>query len=152
MSTARVDFTRGAAERIARVVRLVEQGERDQAGPRYGQVADAPGGKVFRICSYTGAWSIGSTNTVTFKNQTTTPNTVSATNLFLPLPNLGTRDCAIAKDGSAWYLLQAQFDTAAFISNATLTTAALEFTRHNGLALGTATTVSVSVTTCSTSE
>lgn len=107
MSTARVDFTRGAAERIARVVRTVEQGERDQSGPTYGRVVEGGGGITFRICSYTGAWSVDTTKTITFFNQTTTPNTVVATNLFatLAIPTATTQVCAIHKFGTAWYLI-----------------------------------------------
>lgn len=65
----------------------------------------------FRIATFTGAWSIGSSKTVTFKYQTTTPNTVSATNLFFPIgvaPSVA-KDCAIAKDGTAWYLIDVPF-------------------------------------------
>lgn len=113
MSTARVDFTRGAAERIARVVRLVEQGDRNQSGPTW-ELTDGGGksGKVFRICTFTGAWSIDTSKTVTFRNVTTTPNTVVAVNLFSslsgPSGTVSTAVCAIAKDGSAWYLIQAR--------------------------------------------
>ena len=46
MSTARVDFTRGAAERIANVVRTVELGDRDGAPLNLGRVPDAGGGKA----------------------------------------------------------------------------------------------------------
>ena len=46
MSTARVDFTRGAAERIARVVRLVEQGDRGQSGPTWERVPGGGGGGI----------------------------------------------------------------------------------------------------------
>jgi hypothetical protein len=69
---------------------------------------DAGGGKVFRICTFTGAWSIAAAKTVTFKYQTATPNTVVATNLFAAVPPPGgTGDCAIAKEGTAWYLIAA---------------------------------------------
>lgn len=110
MSTARVDFTRGAAERIAAAVRTVEQGERDQTGPRYGKAGDTPGGKVFRVCTFTGAWSINTSKTVTFKNQTATPNTAMAMNLFSNVQTsaISVRNCAIARDGTAWYLIAAQ--------------------------------------------
>ena len=113
MSTARVDFTRGAAERIARVVRLVEQGDRNQSGPTWGSVENAPS-KVFRICTFTGSWNIDTSKPVTFRNVTTTPNTVVAVNLFSSLAGPSgsgtgsTAVCAIAKDGSAWYLIQAR--------------------------------------------
>lgn len=147
----RVTFTRSAAERIASVVRTVEAGNRDTGAlPTLPRLGGGGGGKPIRICTYTGPWSIGSSKVVTFKNQTATPNTASATNLFLPLPSNGTRDCAIAKDGSAWYLIQAQFDTAQFVANVSLTTSAIEFTRYEGVSLGTASTVSILITTCAT--
>ncbi len=107
MSTARVDFTRGAAERIARVVRIVEQGERDQNGPTYGSVVDPASRRVFRMCTFTGAWTIDTPKTLTFRGITATPNTVVAYNLFASLA-AGTATavpCAIAKDGTAWYLI-----------------------------------------------
>ena len=107
MSTARVDFTRGAAERIARVVRTVEQGSRDES-PLTFSVVETPG-KVFRVCRFTGAWPINSSKTVTFRNKTSTPNTVTAVNLFASIAEpTGTASCAIARDGSAWYVIAAQ--------------------------------------------
>lgn len=109
----RVTFTRPAADRIAKVVREVEQGDRG-AEPltfrRFG--GSGSGGKVFRICTFTGSWDIDTLKTVTFRNVTTTPNTVAAVNLFATL-NVATgvtaaTPCAIAKDGTAWYLIAAR--------------------------------------------
>lgn len=149
--TERVVFTRNAADRIADAVLEVERGDRDSKGPAWNPRMDGRGGgKTFRICTFTGSWSIGSAKTVTFKNQTTTPNTVSATNLFWPIPAGSQRDCSIAKDGTAWYLLVPQLGEGTAVSNATLGTASLEFTRINVVSLGTASTVAISVTTCST--
>lgn len=111
MSTARVDFTRGAAERIAAVVRRVEQGDRDGAPLTFGKVDTPPGGKVFRMCTFTGTWAIDTAKTLTFRNVTTTPNTVVAQNLFATITTAGTATstpCAIAKDGTAWYLIAAR--------------------------------------------
>ena len=104
----RVTFTKPAAERIGKVVRTVEAGNRDQGplefGPRVGTI-----GKVFRVCTFTGAWSINASKTVTFRNQTTTPNTAVAVNLFAAIAaSSSSRPCAIAKDGTAWYLIAAQ--------------------------------------------
>lgn len=67
-----------------------------------------PGGeKTFRICTFTGSWSINATKTVTFKGVTSTPNTVSAVNIVCGLnPGTVTCDVSIAKDGTAWYLVQ----------------------------------------------
>jgi len=107
----RVTFTPGSAERIARVVRVVEAGNRNATGyvpsPRL-----QGGGKVFRVCEFTGSWSIDTAKTVTFYNQTATPNTVQAQNIFATLSGTTVtstfRNCAIAKDGTAWYLIAAQ--------------------------------------------
>lgn len=72
---------------------------------------------VFRICTFTGAWSKNSTKVVTFKFQTNTPNTVQASNLFATVTNTATTtatiNCAIARDGTAWYLIAAECNTAA---------------------------------------
>lgn len=147
--TERVTFTRPAAERIAKVVRTVEAGDRDQAGLTFGSRVTGPSGKAFRMATFTGSWSINGEKVVTFRNQTTTPNTLSAVNLFLNLPDNGQRNCAIAKDGTAWHLIQWQWDASTALSSATLG-GSLEFGRINVPSLGTAATVSISVTTCST--
>lgn len=95
MSTARVDFTRGAAERIAAVVRLVEQGNRDGAPLTFGKVEDpGPGGAGVRIGTFTGQWPKNEFKTVTLTNSTAT---LSVLNVALPLemadqsPNTATR-------------------------------------------------------------
>lgn len=101
----RVTFTKSSAERIAAVVRDYEAGDRGAEPLRFGTVAtDAR--KTFRIATFSGAWSIGATKTVTFKYQTSTPNTVVATNLVCGLSPAGSCDVSIAKDGTAWYLVQ----------------------------------------------
>lgn len=120
----RVTFTPGSAERIAKVVRIVEAGNRDTGWrPPAPRAASASSGKVFRICTFDGDWPIGSAKSVTFKNQTSTPNTASATNLFFPITDAGsTIDCAIAKDGTGWYLIDVPFETATIaISEVTAT-------------------------------
>jgi hypothetical protein len=62
--------------------------------------------KVFRVCTFTGSWAINTDKTVTFRGVTSTPNTVSATNLVCGLSPAGSCDVSIAKDGTAWYLVQ----------------------------------------------
>ena len=107
--TERVTFTRPAAERIAKTVRAVEAGDRSQPGIQFGAVPSVAV-KVFRTATFTGAWSINTEKTVTFRGVTTTPNTVSATNLTMHLPDIGLSppfDCQIAKDGTAWHLVSA---------------------------------------------
>jgi hypothetical protein len=144
----RITFTPRAADRIARAVRKVEAGDRKNAGLAFAvPPASASQEKTFRVCTFTGSWSINDTKTVTFRNQTSTPNTVAAVNLFLSLPDNGTRNCAIAKDGTAWHLIQWQWDTSTAVSTVTLGTAALEFTRINVASLGTAGTASIALQT-----
>jgi hypothetical protein len=104
--TQRVTFTKGAAERIGKVVREVEAGNRDLGPLEFGSRVGAQG-KVFRVCTFTGAWAINASKTVTFRGVTSTPNTVSAMNLVCGLnPGTVTCDVSIAKDGAAWYLVQ----------------------------------------------
>jgi hypothetical protein len=69
-----------------------------------------PTRKVFRMATFTGAWSKSSMKTVTFRTQATTPNTAVATNLFASIGGTSTssRNCAIARDGTAWYLIAAE--------------------------------------------
>lgn len=118
-----VKFTRPAAQRIAAVVRHVEGGNRDQ--PPFGfehPQGIAANAKVFRVCTYTGSWSKGSAKTVTFKYTTSTPNTANATNLFFPITGTAGGDCAVAKDGTAWFLIDVPLftATAVFMQNVTL--------------------------------
>lgn len=106
-----VTFTYGAAQRIASAVRKVEIGDRAGGALSFERVYDElpTTKKTFRMCTFTGAWSKNSLKTVTFRGVTTTPNTVSANNVFAELQG-GTAalNCAIAKDGTAWYLIAAE--------------------------------------------
>jgi hypothetical protein len=146
-----VSFSRPAAQRIAKAVRVIEAGDRNQTGLTFDHPMPS-GGKVFRVATFTGAWAIDSAKTVTFKLQTTTPNTVSATNYFLDLPDNGTRNCGIAKEGTAWHLIQWQWYSVEAATAATLTTAAIEFNTIPFAAIATSSTnkFTISITTCST--
>ena len=125
-----VTFTRPAAERIAHVVRTVERSGRDTKGPTWNPRMEG-GGVFFHIGTFTGAWAISGVNVVTFKYQTTTPNTASVTNLFFPYPENGTKDCAIAKEGTAWFLID--------VPLATLQTATITYMTGGTATLNTAT-------------
>lgn len=106
--TERVTFTRPAADRIAKVVRQVEAGERDSAGLHFGVRQSLPG-VTFRICTFTGSWIKNSAKVVTFKYQAASPNTVNATNLFADIGTAASsRNCAIAREGTAWFLIAAE--------------------------------------------
>jgi hypothetical protein len=62
--------------------------------------------RPFRVCTFTGAWAINAAKVVTFRGVT---STVNATNLFAAITaSSSARNCAIAKDGTAWYLIAAQ--------------------------------------------
>ena len=145
--TERVTFTSGAADRIAKVVRTVEAGDRDTGPLTFGARIGGVSGKTFRVCTFTGAWSINATKTVTFRNQTATPNTVAAVNLFYTLPDNGTSDCAIAKEGTAWYLVQEVHTQVTVITGAALSTAGLVFTRSTLTVVATATASVTTITT-----
>ena len=105
-----VSFSRPAAQRIAKAVRVIEAGNRSQPGLTFDHPMPGGGGKVFRVCTFTGTWSKNSSKTVTFKSTTSTPNTAVAHNIFVAVGTTatGTRNCAIAKDGTAWYLISAE--------------------------------------------
>lgn len=109
MSTARTTFTRPAADRIANVVRIVEQGSRDGAPLTFDRATDSSGGGgAFRICTFTGAWPIGTPKVVSRRNNTSASN-ITAYNLFSSVSGAcEERDCAVAKDGTAWYLVAVQ--------------------------------------------
>jgi len=102
-------FDLGSAARVARVVRAVEQEPRRTRPLTFSPVIEAGRRKVFRVCTFTGAWTINSAKTVTYKYQTATPNTVVAMNLFATLGTAASsRNCAIAREGTAWYLIAAE--------------------------------------------
>lgn len=124
MSRQPTQFTRESAERIANVVRAAELTPRAGRPLAFDKVDDPPRLKVFRICTFTGSWSIGSTNTVTIG---TSPNTstVQAFNLFFPLMSDGNRTGAIAKEGTAWYLIDVPFTTATITQITTATAVAV---------------------------
>jgi hypothetical protein len=100
-----------AVQRIARTIRIVETGDRSERPLTFDPVPVSQQRKTFRIATFTGAWNIGATKTVTFKFATA--QTAVATNLFFPFPSpASATDCSIAKDGTAWFLVDVPFETA----------------------------------------
>jgi hypothetical protein len=105
--TRPVIFDEAAALRIVNTIRKVETGDRAERPLTFDAVPVPQQRKTFRIATFTGAWSINATKTVTLKYQTTTPNTVVATNLFCGLnPGTVVTDISISKEGTAWFLVQ----------------------------------------------
>lgn len=150
----RISFTRPSAERIANAVRAVEQARPDGAALGFRRQDAVPNAKVFRVATFTGAWAIGASKVVTLKYRTTTPNTVLATNLFFPITStaVGSRDCGIAKDGTAWFLIDAQPETVSLsvLTGVSLGTAGLTFTRASLTVFVTSTAgiVTIDTTAC----
>lgn len=113
----------------------------------------ATAGKVFRICEFTGTWAVNAEKTLTFRGVTSTPNTVLCQNVFTSLPDRGTSTVAIAKDGTAWHLIQWQpvTATASVLTSVSLGTAGLRFTSMNIRFQETVSTslVTIATTACS---
>lgn len=65
-----VAFTRYAASRISRAVRIVEAGDRKQAGLKYARPPQDS--KVLKIGTFTGSWDVATYKTVTLSGSTTT--------------------------------------------------------------------------------
>ena len=140
-----VQFTRESAERIANVVRAAELTPRGGAPLNFGAVLESPRRRVFRVGSYSGAWALDASKTVTLRGTTAT---LSAVNPFLSLPSNGTRACGVARDGTAWYLVQWQQDVTDVLSGAGLGASALEFSRVKVATLASSSTTLISVTDC----
>lgn len=105
-------FTRPAAERIARVVRIVEKGDRDEAPLSFKRVGISAGGQGLRHVEWAGAWSAAETTTITFRSG---GSTATAVNLFA---GVDAGSGWVAKHSDAWSLVvcnlttQPQYDSA----------------------------------------
>lgn len=150
-----VQFSRSSAQRIAKVVRTVEAGTRIQGGLVFDHPMPGGNGVAFRSASFTGAWDISSTTpkVVTFKYVSGGTATANAYNDLMSLPDAGTRACIVGKEGTAWRLINWQWNVAYAATAATLTTTSLKFTTLPVGAVATASTstFSISVITCTTS-
>lgn len=61
---------------------------------------------TFRVGTATGAWSKATSKTVSLRADTNL--TVTATNLFASVGKTASYNVAIARDGTAWYLIAAE--------------------------------------------
>ena len=106
-----VTFSRQSAQRIAKAVRTIEAGNRNQPGITFDRPM-AGATKTFRMATFTGTWTKDAQKVVTFLNQTSTPNTVSAYNVFATISGSTAtsvfKHVAVAKDGTAWYAIAAE--------------------------------------------
>jgi hypothetical protein len=100
----KVQFTRPAAERIARVVRQVELGNRDTAplrfAPRLRQVFPKD---IFRMARISAPWAFEDTTTITFDNPIHSGATATAINYFC---SIGGGRVGVCKDSTGvWHLV-----------------------------------------------
>lgn len=69
-------------------------------------------GGVVRMGKFTGTWTKNSDRIVTLLNSAITPNTVSATNVFVTITGTTVTStfikCAIAEDGTAFFVIAAE--------------------------------------------
>ena len=152
-STKSVTFSRQAAQRIAKAVRTVEGGNRNQPGIRFDHPMPSSG-VTFQVATFTGAWSLNTSKTVEFYNITSTPNTASVTNLLLEVPALSTSTnsptvCFIAKARGTWQLLNVQHAEHEALTSVTLQPTRLEFGRKQFVAVATTiATTGITITEC----
>lgn len=103
-----VNFTRPAAERIAKVVRAVEFGNREGGALRFDRVSiGSINADAIRRCSWTENWATSDTVTITFISATNA--TATAGNVFV-----GVRQGQgwVARDGTAgWKLVSVDLTT-----------------------------------------
>lgn len=112
----RVTFTRGAAERIADVVREVEAGDRDIMPMGVGPRLQENSARI-RVATFTGVWATGTTHVVNLgaPSGTSTSSTAAAYNAFLPLYAESPVQCLLGKprptSEATWHLLNVNLAT-----------------------------------------
>jgi hypothetical protein len=103
--TRRVGFTRQSADRIARVVRTVEQGDRKGTGLSFGSgpKRGGSGGDIFRMARISAPWAFEDTATITFDNPIHSGATATAINYFC---GIGGGRVGVCKDSTGvWHLV-----------------------------------------------
>jgi hypothetical protein len=100
----RVSFTRQGADRIARVVRTVEQGDKKGAGLSFGSgPRDLGGADIFRMARISAPWAFEDTATITFDNPVHSGATATAINYFC---GIGGGRVGVCKDSTGvWHLV-----------------------------------------------
>lgn len=113
-----------------------------------------PGESGFHMATFTGSWSVSSGKTVTLYNAASTTETLVATNLLMPIPELSTDTatptvCAIGEDRGQWYLLNVVHTDADVLTSVTLQPTRLEFGRKRLASINaTIATAGISITEC----
>jgi hypothetical protein len=111
-----VKFSRSSAQRIAKTVRTVEGGNRNQTGLTFDHPMPTTGSTV-RLCKSGGStWTKGSARTVDVwesgecgSESQSTGATIAARNLYANIP--ANKFCSVAKHGNGcWYVIAAECD------------------------------------------
>lgn len=105
-------FDLASAQRIADVVRAVENPPQLAQPLTFEPWFGTRVPRQVRAATFTGAWAIGSTKVVTFKNVPTA--TASVQNLSWPITanHVSPENCVVGKDGTSWYLVVPVLQTA----------------------------------------
>ena len=102
----RVSFTRQGADRIARVVRTVEQGDKKGQPLTFGKRYYTPpssAGDIFRMAAFTGTWSVDTSKTIQFTDPIYSGATATAINYFCGIAG---GDIGVARNASnVWHLI-----------------------------------------------
>ena len=148
-----VTFSRQAAQRIAKAVRTVEGGNRNQPGITFDH--SQPGGtKTFRMATFTGSWAINTPKVLLPLNVTATTATFSAFNVLFDISLLSDTTntpttCAVGKYGTAWHLINVVHTDADVLTSVTLQPTRLEFGRNRLASINTTiATTAISITEC----
>jgi hypothetical protein len=100
-------FDAQSAVRIANAVRRVEIGDRAEKPLEFDPVLPQQQRKTFRIATFSGAWSPNSQKVVQLVADGQTVNAFNRTFPLFSVPVNVQVACSIAKDGTAWYLVDA---------------------------------------------
>lgn len=100
-----IQFDSVSGARIGDAVRFVESQANRRGALRFSEVPPSASRPVFRVGTFNSAWPKDASRTVTLRSG----STVSAMNLFADIATaVSVRDCAIAREGTAWYLIAAE--------------------------------------------
>jgi hypothetical protein len=119
-----VQFTYESAERIANVVRAAETTPPSASPLTFDKRFADRMPKQIRVATFSGAWAIDSSKTVTFKYAPTA--TVNAVNLSWPITLSGyaAETCIVGREGTNWWLVVPKLEarTAVFVTQTASTT------------------------------
>lgn len=113
-----MQFTRESAERIASVVRTAEVTPQAASPLTFDKRFPERMPKQVRAATFSGAWPIGSSKTVTFKYLPTATATVVNLSWPITLDGYVNEDCVVGREGTSWWLVVPKLEerTAVFVT------------------------------------